>query len=71
MNRVNPKKLLNSKWSKVDIVNCEKHFIVTKVVFDEQLRVIECIIEAVKTNNEYPIDWHELKHSDRWLMGWR
>ncbi len=71
MNKISPKALLHSKWSKIDITNKEKHFIVTKVTFNEDQQVIECVIEAVMTNNEYHINWRELKLSDKWAMGWK
>ena len=35
MNRVNPRKLLQSKWTAVAPAKREKHFIVTEVEFDE------------------------------------
>lgn len=71
MNRINPKVLLRSKWTKLDVQNKEKHFIITLVKFDEQQKVIECLIEAVMTKNEYSIDWHELTLSDKWCVGWQ
>ncbi|PKH06360.1 TIGR02450 family Trp-rich protein [Moritella sp. Urea-trap-13] len=71
MNSINPKALMLSKWTKVDVNNKEKHFIVTLVKFDEHKKVIECVIEAVISKNEYPIDWRELKLSDKWLIGWQ
>ncbi len=71
MNKISPKALLHSKWSKIDITNKEKHFIVTKVTFNEDQQVIECVIEAVLTNNEYLINWRELKLSDKWAVGWK
>ncbi len=71
MNRINPKALMHSKWTKVDVRNKEKHFIITQVKFDEQQKVIECIIEAVMTKKEYAIDWRELKLSDKWRIGWQ
>jgi tryptophan-rich hypothetical protein len=70
MNRINPKALLHSKWTKVDVHNKEKHFVITQVKFDEQHSVVECIIEAVMTHNEYSIDWRDLKHSHHWKLGW-
>ena len=48
MNRINPKKLLHSKWTKVHITNKEKHFMVTKVTYDEEQNVVGCIMEAVR-----------------------
>ena len=71
INKVNPKSLLHSKWTKVDITNKEKHFIITLVKFDEEQKLVECIIEAVMTNNEYAIDWRELKDINKWGIGWQ
>ena len=71
MNQVNPKKLLNSKWTKVNIVNKEKHFIVTDVTFDELQKVVGCTIEAVKNQKSYAIEWQMLKDSSQWRMGWQ
>ena len=71
MNKINPKALLHSKWSRVDIVNKEKHFIVTKVSFNEFQQVTDCIIEAVMTKNAYSINWRDLKSEHLWAIGWR
>jgi tryptophan-rich hypothetical protein len=71
MNKINPKVLVNSKWSRVDIVNKEKHFIVTKVSFNENQEVIDCVIEAVMTKNEYRINWRDLKSEQLWTIGWK
>lgn len=71
MNKVSPKTLLNSKWTKVDVNNKEKHFLITKVQVDEDQRIIECIIEAVISHNEYMIDWRDLKNSRYWKIGWQ
>ncbi|MBU2881454.1 TIGR02450 family Trp-rich protein [Psychrosphaera sp. B3R10] len=69
-NQVSPKALLNSKWTKVHVTNKEKHFLVTSVTFDEWQNVVECKIEAVISNNEYLLDWRELKQADKWRLGW-
>ncbi len=71
MNRINPKKLLNSKWTAVNPANREKHFMVTEVEFDEQGAVIHCLVEAVMTRRSTAISWHSLKNEDAWQMGWR
>jgi tryptophan-rich hypothetical protein len=71
MNKVTPKALLNSKWTKTNVVNKEKHFIITQVDFDEEQKVTNCIIEAVMTHNEYAIDWRDLKISEQWRIGWK
>lgn len=71
MNKVNPKVLLNSKWTKLSVENKEKHFVITQVEFDEQRNVIECIITAVMSRNEYEINWRDLKVPSLWRFGWQ
>ncbi len=71
MNTINPKVLLHSKWTKVEVTKKEKHFVVTKVTFDEEQKVTECVIEAVITKNQYNINWRDLKHLAQWRMGWK
>lgn len=71
MNTINPKKLLNSKWTAVTPKNQEKHFIVTKVEYDEDGIVILCLIESVMSKQPYPIDWQDLKNDSVWLHGWQ
>ncbi|MCF2950437.1 TIGR02450 family Trp-rich protein [Paraglaciecola aquimarina] len=71
MNRVSPKALLNSKWTRSKVTNKEKHFVVIAVEINEDQQVTECIIQAVMTKSEYAIDWRDLKMSDNWLMGWK
>lgn len=71
MNKVNPKVLLHSKWTKIAVSNKEKHFIIVKVAFDENQSVIDCIIEAVINNKQYHINWRELKQPEKWRIGWQ
>ena len=71
MTKVNPKKLLNSKWTAVSPIKKEKHFVVSEVEFDEDGSVIVCKIESVLSKNEYEIDWTELKTIEKWLQGWK
>ncbi len=70
MNKVSPKALRQSKWTKANVTNKEKHFVITEVEFDDDQRVITCVIEAVMNNNQYSIDWCDLKNKDEWRMGW-
>lgn len=69
---VNPKKLLNSKWTAVTPSNKEKHFIVTKLIapeFDHQaIELIE--LEAVMTNRKQILKWQQLNETAKWLQGW-
>ena len=70
-NQINPKKLLHSKWTKVQPNGKEKHFIVSKVSFDENNKVTECQLEAVINKHIYDIDWQQLKNDEKWLIGWK
>ena len=70
MNRINPSKLLNSKWTAVSPANKEKHFIVSKIEFDEDKVVVSCHIEAVMSKRSIPIVWDELKDDSTWVQGW-
>jgi len=71
LNKINPRKLLNSKWTTVTPLNREKHFMVTKVVFDEVGEIADCEIEAVLTSRTESIDWQALKNEAVWLQGWK
>ncbi|MGR5149430.1 TIGR02450 family Trp-rich protein [Photobacterium alginatilyticum] len=70
MNRIHPKALLNSKWTKVHPVHRERHFVVTLVEFDEHHKVKRCVIEAVINRHEYELNWRELTDSLEWQIGW-
>jgi tryptophan-rich hypothetical protein len=71
VNKINPKKLLNSKWTAVRPINKEKHFMVTEIEFDEEGAVISSSIEAVISKRTELIDWHDLKDESLWLQGWQ
>lgn len=71
MNQINPRKLLNSKWTAVKPMNKEKHFIVSEVEFDEEGAVVSCCIEPVMSKRSRPINWHELKDQSQWIHGWK
>ncbi|WP_076419403.1 TIGR02450 family Trp-rich protein [Colwellia sp. UCD-KL20] len=71
MNKVSPKSLLHSKWTKVEVENKEKHFMITKVDVDDEQRIVECKIEAVISKNEYAINWRDLKDNQYWKQGWQ
>lgn len=70
-NKISPKKLMSSKWTKVLVSNKEKHFVVSSVEFDDEQNVVECLIQAVMSKNEYPIYWRELTDDQQWKMGWK
>jgi tryptophan-rich hypothetical protein len=71
VNKINPKKLLSSKWTAVRPINKEKHFMVTEIEFDEEGAVISSSIEAVISKRTELIDWHDLKDESLWLQGWQ
>jgi tryptophan-rich hypothetical protein len=71
MNKINPKKLLNSKWTSVNPTNKEKHFMVSDIEFDEDGLVVSCSIEAVISKRSIPIDWNDLKDNRDWIYGWK
>jgi tryptophan-rich hypothetical protein len=71
MNKINPKKLLNSKWTAVSPKNKEKHFLVSEVEFDEEGMVIACSIEAVMSKRSTLINWLELTDVSCWIQGWK
>lgn len=71
VNKFNPKKLLNSKWTAVNPAKKEKHFLIIELEFDEEGDVIRCLMEAVRSNRAAPIEWEELKNKDNWLQGWK
>lgn len=68
---INPTKLLLSKWTAVTPENREKHFLVTRLLRDENENVTGCVLEAVMTHREQSLDWRALKDQSRWHTGWR
>ena len=68
--QINPEKLLLSKWTAVKPRNKEKHFLVTRLIRDEQEVVVACLLEAVINHREVELDWHALKDASIWLPGW-
>jgi len=71
MNRINPAKLLNSKWTAIKPANREKHFLISEVMFDEEGLVTSCLLEVVLSKNTYAIDWRDLKNERQWSQGWK
>jgi len=71
LNNVNPKKLLNSKWTAVEPTGKEKHFMVTDVEFDEEGVVTSCLLEAILSKHATPIQWRDLQDASRWIHGWK
>ena len=70
MNRINPGKLLLSKWTAAHPQNREKHFLVTELFRDEEGVVLEVEIQAVLTKRSERFEWQGLLNQDQWKMGW-
>jgi len=70
MNKISSKKLLNTKWTAVTPNSKEKHFLITKLEFDENDKVTYCLIEAVISNRTELINWKDLIESEYWQQGW-
>lgn len=73
MRRLNPKKLLLSKWTAVKPVNKEMHFLVRAVVKPEsaELQVEQFELEAVYSGRVQVIHWRDLQNEELWLQGWK
>lgn len=71
MNRINPEKLLLSKWTAVKPLQRRKHFIVTELVRDAEEVVVACLIEAVIDKYVVELDWQQLRDQEHWKMGWK
>ena len=69
--RLNPRKLLLSKWTAAQPQNRERHFLVTELIRDEQDNILGVELQAVLTQRSQQLDWHQLQDSERWLQGWR
>lgn len=72
MRRLNPKKLLLSKWTAVHPQHREKHFLVVQVA-NESTPLAErdlLVLEAVITKRQYRLDWHDLLNESTWRQGW-
>ena len=71
MNRINPNKLLLTKWTAASPRHTERHFMVTRLIRSVDEKVIRCELVAVINNRVYEIDWRALKDSTTWIMGWK
>ncbi|XKU41697.1 TIGR02450 family Trp-rich protein [Pseudomonas [fluorescens] ATCC 17400] len=70
MNRINPAKLLLSKWTATQPRNKEKHFLVTDLFRDDEGSVLEIELQAVLTRRSERLAWQSLQDAERWKIGW-
>jgi tryptophan-rich hypothetical protein len=71
LNRINPRKLLLSKWTAAKPINREKHFLVTELLSDEEGVIQEVELQAVLTQRNERMSWQVLQDNGIWLMGWQ
>lgn len=71
MNRINPSRLLNSKWTASCPEGRERHFIVTRLIRGEDDAIVGCELEALINRRCYRMEWRELRDSSTWIMGWK
>lgn len=71
-NRFSRAKLLHSKWTCTEVINKEKHFLVTELLMDDvSEKVTGVVLQAVINHNEYSLTPEVLKDAGRWQMGWK
>jgi len=72
-NLINPKKLLLSKWTAVNPIQKQKHFLVSKVIIpelpDQSIEFVE--LEAIFSKKIEVISWRDLSDPDTWIQGWK
>ncbi|CRM50933.1 TIGR02450 family Trp-rich protein [Pseudomonas sp. 24 R 17] len=71
MNRINPAKLLLSKWTAARPRNKEKHFLVTELFRDDEGTVLEIELQAAMTRRSERLPWQTLQDIDAWKIGWK
>ncbi|MFN3579570.1 MAG: TIGR02450 family Trp-rich protein [Pseudomonas sp.] len=71
MRKLNPEKLLHSKWTACAPVNREKHFMVVDCMRDETTQeVINVELQAVLTRRSRCLPWQQLRDAELWHQGW-
>jgi tryptophan-rich hypothetical protein len=71
LKKINPKKLQNSKWTAINSIDKQKHWVIINVQYDEDQRVVECVIQAIINKQETNINWRDLNDSAMWKQGWQ
>jgi tryptophan-rich hypothetical protein len=71
-NAVHPKKLLLTKWTAVQPIAKDKHFLVSAVIEPEveggPVQWIE--LEALFSKQVQRLPWRDLRDATRWRQGW-
>ncbi|MGY2375228.1 TIGR02450 family Trp-rich protein [Pseudomonas sp. SDO524_S393] len=71
MNRINPAKLLLSKWTAARPQHREKHFLVTELFRDDEGTVLDIELQAVMTRRAERLPWQTLQNAEDWRIGWK
>ncbi|OKO46308.1 TIGR02450 family Trp-rich protein [Pseudomonas sp. BTN1] len=71
MNRINPAKLLLSKWTAAYPRHKEKHFLVTELFRDDEGTVLDIELQAILTRRAERLPWQTLKNAEDWKIGWK
>lgn len=71
MNRLDPRKLLLSKWTAAHPQHREKHFLVTELFCDEKGTLLDIQLQAVLTRRNKRLSWQTLQNDREWRMGWQ
>ena len=71
--RLNPRKLLLSKWTAVVPQQREKHFMVVRLIEPAQPGgpVEDIELEAVLSRRSQTLAWRELTNTQHWRQGWK
>lgn len=69
--RLNPAKLLRSKWSACIPVNKEKHFMVVALIEPEAgAPIVSVTMEALHSGRQFELAWQDLRDTAVWRQGW-
>ena len=71
MNKLSPKKLLNSKWTARSPINKEKHFLIVDLEVDDDQIVTGCTLQAIMSKRDIEIAWRDLRDPQKWVQGWK
>lgn len=71
--RLNPNKLLLSKWTAAMPQNKEKHFLVTQLIKPElpDAPIEHVELEAIYSHRSFILPWRDLIDTGQWLQGWQ
>ncbi|KMN30174.1 hypothetical protein VI26_21560 [Chromobacterium sp. LK1] len=70
--RLNPEKLLLSKWTAAAPRDKEKHFLVVALGRPAPDCPVETVtLEAVYTRHQQTMPWQALRDDEQWRQGWK